>query len=67
MVETAQQIANIISQVGFPIAMATALLYVVYILSKSHKEESNNWIEVITKNTDAVNTLVELVKEMKKN
>lgn len=65
--ETAQQIANIVSQVGFPVAMASALLYVVYTLVKSHKEESNNWIEVITKNTDAVNTLVDLVKELKKS
>lgn len=63
--DTLQTIANIISQVGFPVAMASAMVYLVMKENKQHKDESDKWIAALQENTDVVRSLRELVEEMK--
>ena len=54
-----QDIATIISGVGFPIVCSLIMFWQNHELNKSHKEESNMLKESIDKNTLAINTLVE--------
>lgn len=46
-----QDIVNVISTVGFPIAMCLILLYEIREMSKSHQEETNALKDALNNNT----------------
>ena len=51
-------IVNIISSVGFPIAMALLLFWYMTQQDKSHKEETNSLKDAINKLELAITTLI---------
>lgn len=63
--ETIQTIATIVSQVGFPIAMAGVISYILYQQMKATNEQSQKWAQTLTQNTDAIGCLKEMVTELK--
>lgn len=63
--ETIQAIATIVSQVGFPIAMAGVISYILYQQMKATNEQSQKWAQTLTQNTDAIGCLKEMVTELK--
>lgn len=63
--ETIQAIATIVSQVGFPIAMAGVISYILYQQMKATNEQSQKWAQTLTQNTDAIGCLKEMVIELK--
>lgn len=63
--ETIQAIATIVSQVGFPIAMAGVISYILYQQMKATNEQSQKWAQTLAQNTDAIGCLKEMVTELK--
>lgn len=45
------EIAQLISTIGFPIAMCLALMWYVKDLTSSHKMETDRFVEALNKNT----------------
>ena len=64
------EIAQIISTVGFPIAMCLVLLYEVEKMNKSHKEETNSLKDALNNNTvvlEKILTKLDLDEKEKRN
>lgn len=59
--EKYEVLINSISTVGFPIVITLIMIYVVYVMNKNHKEETNELRKSIENNTIAVTQLVELL------
>ena len=54
-------VVNIVSNVGFPIACVAVMFYQMEQERKSHKEESDKWIEAINNNTKVMEKVLEKV------
>lgn len=64
------EIAQIISTVGFPIAMCLVLLHEVEEMNKSHKEETNSLKDALNNNTvvlEKILTKLDLDEKEKRN
>ena len=64
------EIAQIISTVGFPIAMCLVLLYEVEEMNKLHKEETNSLKDALNNNTvvlEKILTKLDLDEKEKRN
>ena len=61
MEEIVTTITNIVSNVGFPIACVAVMFYQMEQERKSHKEESDKWIEAINNNTKVMEKVLEKV------
>lgn len=59
------EFVNIISNVGFPIAAFCLMAYQLHETTKTHKEESDKWTEVLTANTLAIQKLSDLLEGMR--
>lgn len=59
--EEMNTIITAISSVGFPIVVTLIMIYVVYIMNKNHKDETNELRQSIENNTVAITQLVELI------
>lgn len=59
--EEMNTIITAISSVGFPIVVTLIMIYVVYIMNKNHKDETNELRQSIENNTIAITQLVELI------
>lgn len=60
-------ISDFISNTGVPVALCTALFFLWYREMNSHKEESKLFTEAINNNTQALNELSLMLKEMKED
>ena len=60
--ETLQAISNIITTVGFPIAMCMMLYYQLLKSSEQHTQEMDKITEALNNNTNALNLLIEKMK-----
>jgi hypothetical protein len=60
--ETVNIATQVISTVGFPIAVACAMVYMLWYQSKQHKEESEKWASILQANTDALQNLKETIE-----
>lgn len=60
-------ISDFISNTGVPVALCTALFFLWYREMNSHKEESKLFTAAINNNTQALNELSLMLKEMKEN
>ena len=54
-------VTNIVSNVGFPIACVAVMFYQMEQERKSHKEESDKWVEAINNNTKVMEKVLEKV------
>lgn len=63
MEQTVNLIVHLISNVGFPIACVCAMFYFWNKEREDHKEENRQWVEALNNNTQAMNSLLELVKK----
>lgn len=61
MEEVVTLITNIVSNVGFPIACVAVMFYQMEQERKSHKEESDKWVEAINNNTKVMEKVLEKV------
>lgn len=64
------EIAQIISTVGFPIVMCLILLYEVEEMNESHKEETNSLKDALNNNTvvlEKILTKLDIDKKEKRN
>lgn len=59
--ENYNTIITSISTVGFPIVITLIMIYVVYIMNKNHKDETNELRKSIENNTLAITQLIELI------
>lgn len=59
--ENYNAIISSISTVGFPIVITLIMIYVVYIMNKNHKDETNELRKSIENNTLAITQLIELI------
>lgn len=57
---------EIINSVGFPIAVCVALFYQNFKIQETHNKTFTEFKSVINHNTESINRLTELVKEIKK-
>ena len=57
------EIATIISTLGFPIVACGALGWYVYRLTQIHRDEVNRLADVIANNTKAIEKLIREVKK----
>lgn len=60
-------ISDFISNTGVPVALCIALFFLWYREMNSHKEESKLFTMAINNNTQALNELSLMLKEMKEN
>lgn len=60
-------ISDFISNTGVPVALCIALFFLWYREMTSHKEESKLFTEAINNNTQVLNELSLMLKEMKEN
>ena len=60
------QIINLISNVGFPVAMCAALFYYMIQQDKKHKEETDKLSETLQANTNVLTELCTLIKTLVK-
>lgn len=60
-------IAQFINNTGVPVALCIALFYLWYREMNSHKDETKLFTEAINNNTQALNELSLMLKEMKEN
>lgn len=63
MEEVVTLVTSIVSNVGFPIACVAVMFYQMEQERKSHKEESDKWIEAINNNTKVMEKVLEKVCE----
>ena len=61
MEEVVTVITSIVSNVGFPIACVAVMFYQMEQERKSHKEESDKWVEAINNNTKVMEKVLEKV------
>ena len=61
MEEAVTTITSIVSNVGFPIACVAVMFYQMEQERKSHKEESDKWVEAINNNTKVMEKVLEKV------
>ena len=61
MEEVVSMVTSIVSNVGFPIACVAVMFYQMEQERKSHKEESDKWIEAINNNTKVMEKVLEKV------
>ena len=61
MEEVVSVVTNIVSNVGFPIACVAVMFYQMEQERKSHKEESDKWVEAINNNTKVMEKVLEKV------
>lgn len=61
MEEVVTTITSIVSNVGFPIACVAVMFYQMEQERKSHKEESDKWVEAINNNTKVMEKVLEKV------
>lgn len=61
MEEVVTLVTNIVSNVGFPIACVAVMFYQMEQERKSHKEESDKWVEAINNNTKVMEKVLEKV------
>ena len=54
-------VTSIVSNVGFPIACVAVMFYQMEQERKSHKEESDKWVEAINNNTKVMEKVLEKV------
>ena len=59
--ETLQAISNIITTVGFPIAMCMMLYYQLLKSNEQHTQEMDKITEALNNNTNALNLLIEKI------
>lgn len=57
------EVATIISSLGFPIVACGALGWYVYQLTQIHRDEVNRLADVIANNTKAIEKLIREVKK----
>lgn len=60
-------ISDFIANTGVPVALCIALFFLWYREMNSHKEESKLFTAAINNNTQALNELSHMLKEMKEN
>lgn len=60
-------ISDFISNTGVPVALSIVLFFLWYKEMNSHKEESKLFTAAINNNTQALNELSLMLKEMKEN
>lgn len=60
--ETLHAISNIITTVGFPIAMCMMLYYQLLKSNEQHTQEMDKITEALNNNTNALNLLIEKMK-----
>lgn len=58
-----EEIVNIVSNVGFPIACVIVMFVQMEKVRESHKAESEKWIEAINNNTKVMEKVLEKVGE----
>lgn len=58
------QIINLISNVGFPVAMCAALFYYMIIQENKHNEETEKLRETLNSNTKVLTELSTLIKTL---
>lgn len=56
-------ITDVISTLGFPIAMCIMMLYFLHQEQKNHKEEMNDLKDVISKNNEILASLKQLIDD----
>ena len=61
MEEVVSMVTSIVSNVGFPIACVAVMFYQMEQERKSHKEESDKWVEAINNNTKVMEKVLEKV------
>lgn len=61
---TVQDIINLISSVGFPIVMCSALFYYMVKQQQSHSEEMEKLRGTVEENTKVLTELTTLIKEI---
>lgn len=61
MEEVVTTVTSIVSNVGFPIACVAVMFYQMEQERKSHKEESDKWVEAINNNTKVMEKVLEKV------
>lgn len=61
MEEVVTLVTSIVSNVGFPIACVAVMFYQMEQERKSHKEESDKWVEAINNNTKVMEKVLEKV------
>ena len=61
MEEVVTLVTTIVSNVGFPIACVAVMFYQMEQERKSHKEESDKWVEAINNNTKVMEKVLEKV------
>lgn len=57
--EIVETIANLINNMGFPIACVICLFFLNYKQAEQHRMESEKWIEAINRNTNVMEKLME--------
>lgn len=60
-----EQIANMISNQGFPIVLTLLLLWYIYDSTNKHKEEMEKMSEALNNNTIALTKLLERMEDEK--
>ena len=61
MEEVVTLVTTIVSNVGFPFACVAVMFYQMEQERKSHKEESDKWVEAINNNTKVMEKVLEKV------
>lgn len=61
--EVVQFVSELISNVGFPIACVVALFWHMENERKSHKEESEKWVDALNRNTNVMEKILEKFEE----
>lgn len=61
MEDVVSLVTGIVSNVGFPIACVAVMFYQMEQERKSHKEESDKWVEAINNNTKVMEKVLEKV------
>lgn len=59
-----ENVMQMISTVGFPIAMCLVLAWYIYTKDKTHKEEINKLSDAVNKQTLSIQRLVERIDRM---
>lgn len=60
--EIIEYITKIISDVGFPIACVAVMFYQMEQERKTHKEESDKWVEALNRNTSVMEKVLERIE-----
>lgn len=55
-------ITSAISNMGFPIACVVAMFWLMEQERKSHKEESDKWVEALNRNTNVMEKVLDKIE-----